>query len=380
MRSSSGNTSPVPALREGVVKNTLLMFSATNSDQISISDVDAGNAAVQLTLATSNGVLTLSGTTGLSFSVGTGDADSNMTFTGTISNINAALNGMAFAPTNNFVGLAELQINTSDLGNSGGGGAQSDTDIVNISVVESTVQFSTSAYAVVEGSELVKITVTRIAGNGAVSVNYSTSDGSASGGAACADGIDYLRQSGTLSWTAGETTAKTFTVPVCEDAVNEPDESVNLTLSGVTGDAFLGAPQTAVLTIANAGPPVLLTEENTEHAIALDSMLATRDPFSLTYRLAFSSENRLRISLFVWRLALRPTDTPSNLTVVAEDNEGGVYPLTVEFVGPTSGPPLVKQVVVRLPDSVVGAPRDLFVTVQLRGLATNRAFIKITGP
>jgi len=180
--------------------------------------------------------------------------------------------------------------------------------------------------------------VTRIGGNSAASVNYSTSNGSANGGAPCGTGVDYVNQSGTLSWTAGDTNAKTFTIPVCEDVVNESDETVNLTLSGVTGDASPGAKHTAVLTIVNAGAPVLLTEENTEHAIAVDAVTATRDPFSLTYPFVFSADNRRRISLFVWRLALKPADTTSNLS------------------------------------------RDLFVTVQLRGATTNRAFIKIAAP
>ena len=70
----------------------------------------------------------------------------------------------------------------------------------------------------------------------------------------------------------------------------------------------------------------------------------------------------------------------SNLTVTAEDTEGRIYPLTVEFVGTVTGPPAGNQLVVRLPDSVVGAPRDLFVTVQLRTATTNRAFIKIAAP
>jgi hypothetical protein len=364
---------------QGAVKNTPLIFSAANSNQISINDVDAGNAAVQVTLTTSNGVLTLASTTGLSFSAGNGNANASMMFTGTISNINAALNGMFFVPTNSFEGVAQLQIITNDLGNSGSGGALSDTDTVNINVVQSTVQFNASAYAVVEGSDLVKVTVTRIGGTGAASVNYSTSDRTAFGGASCTPGIDYVNQSGTLSWAEGETTPKTFTIPICEDSLEELDESVDLILFGPTG-AFVGAPQRAVLTIANAGPPVLLTEENTQHAIALDSPIATRDPFSLTNLLFFGTDSRRRISLFVWRLALRSTDTPSNLTVVAEDSEGRVYPLTVEFVGSISGPPLVNQVVVRLPDNVVGAPRDLSVTVQLRSSVTNRAFIQIAGP
>jgi hypothetical protein len=365
---------------QAVVKNSPLIFSAAETNQISIADIDAGNGPLQVTLSSAIGVFTLSSTIGLSFSVGTGSNNSTMTFTGTISNINAALNGMSFLPTNNFEGSGQIQISTSDNGNSGLGGALSDFDIVNINVVQSTVQFNAAAYAVVEGSDLVTITVTRIGGSGAASVNYSTSDGTASGGAACGGTVDYVNQSGTLSWAAGDSNAKTFTVPVCEDAANESDETVNLTLSGASGDTSLGAKRTAVLTIVNGGAPVLLTEENTEHAIAVDAVTATRDPFSLTYPFTFSADNRRRISLFVWRLALKPSDTVSNLTVTAEDSEGRIYPLTVEFVGTVTGPPAVNQIVVRLPDSVVGAPRDLFVTVQLRTATTNRAFIKIAAP
>lgn len=378
---NSVNDRPVNTVpfAQAVIKNSFLIFSAAETNQISIADADAGNASVQVALSSTNGVLTLSGTTGLSFSAGTGAGSANMTFTGSISNINAALNGMSFAPTNNFEGAAQLQISTNDLGNSGGA-AQSDTDFVNISVVQSTVQFSASSYAVAEGSELVTITVTRTGDSGAASVNHATIPAGASGDTSCGGpGIDYVSQSGTLSWAAGETTAKTFTVPICEDSENEPDETVILHLSGATG-VSLGARRTVLLTITNAGPPVLLTEENTEHAIAVDAVTATRDPFSLTYPFVFSTDNRRRVSLFVWRLALRPADTPSDLTVVAEDSEGRVYPLTVEFVGAVSGPPLVNQVVVRLPDNVIGAPRDLFVTVKLRDQTTNRPFIPIAAP
>jgi hypothetical protein len=93
--------------------------------------------------------------------------------------------------------------------------------------------------------------------------------------------------------------------------VTESAETVNLTLSGVTGDASVEGPRTVVLTIVDAGPPVLLTEENTDHAIVLDSPTFIRDPFSLTNPFNLSTDHRRRISLFVWRLALRPTDPPA---------------------------------------------------------------------
>ena len=87
-----------------------------------------------MTLSGTHGMLTLNGTSGLTFSTGTGTGDATMTFTGTIANINAALNGLSFSPTADYNGAASLQIVTNDQGNTGTGGALSDTDTVNITV------------------------------------------------------------------------------------------------------------------------------------------------------------------------------------------------------------------------------------------------------
>ncbi|MEK6280215.1 MAG: Ig-like domain-containing protein [Acidobacteriota bacterium] len=126
--------------------------------------------------------------------------------------------------------------------------------------------------------------------------------------------------------------------------------------------------------------PLLLTEENTERAVALDLVTQMRDPFTLTNQYNFSPDLRKRVSLFVWRLGLLPGDTVANVSVVAEDDQGRVYNLSVENIGPLPVVAEVTQVVVRLPDSVVGAPRDLFVKVSLRGPASNRGIIRIAAP
>src|SRR5678815_3676573 len=91
-------------------EDTALVFSSGNGNLISISDVDAGSNSVRVTLTATNGTITLNGTTGLTFSAGDGTSDAVMTFTGTMTDINAALNGLAFAPTANFNGAANLQI------------------------------------------------------------------------------------------------------------------------------------------------------------------------------------------------------------------------------------------------------------------------------
>ena len=85
------------------------------------------------------------------------------------------------------------------------------------------------------------VTLSRAA-SGSVTVDYATSDGSATAGS------DYTAASGTLTFAAGET-GKTIPVPVLDDAHNEGSETLTLTLSNPSG-AYL-ADGTATGTITN---------------------------------------------------------------------------------------------------------------------------------
>jgi hypothetical protein len=118
----------------------------------------------------------------------------------------------------------------------------------------SGLQFSSSAYSVDESAGSVTITVTRGGDtSAAVTVDYATSDGTATAGQ------DYTAVSGTLPFGSG-VTSSTFAVPITADSVTEGNETVNLTLSNPTGGASLGTPSTAVLTIVEqAGIPVTVT-------------------------------------------------------------------------------------------------------------------------
>jgi hypothetical protein len=115
------------------------------------------------------------------------------------------------------------------------------------------LKFSSATYSVSENGGSATITVTRVNGSsGAVSVQYATSNGTATAGS------DYTGTSGTLNFANGDT-SKTFSVPVADDALDESDETVNLTLSNATGGATLGSPSTAVLTIVDNDPQPSLT-------------------------------------------------------------------------------------------------------------------------
>ena len=121
----------VPGPQTGTLNGTLV-FSAANSNLIFISDVDAGLDPVQVTLKATDGRLTLSGTTGLSFTAGHGADDVLMTFTGSIPDINAALDGLS----NLTLGTGVIQITTNDLGHNGLGGPLSQTDTISVTVID----------------------------------------------------------------------------------------------------------------------------------------------------------------------------------------------------------------------------------------------------
>ncbi len=76
--------------------NVGLVFSSTNGNPIIVGSSGGSVSTLQVTLTTTNGTVTLAGTSGLSFTSGNGLNNTATTFSGTIAAINAALNGMVF--------------------------------------------------------------------------------------------------------------------------------------------------------------------------------------------------------------------------------------------------------------------------------------------
>jgi hypothetical protein len=100
--------------------NTPLVFSSGTGNAIILGDpdVDPNVQIEQLTLTAVNGMLTLATTAGLVFVSGNGT--SSVTIKGTINALNAAVNGLSFAPKPSFSGTAYLTITLNDLANTVG--------------------------------------------------------------------------------------------------------------------------------------------------------------------------------------------------------------------------------------------------------------------
>jgi hypothetical protein len=144
-----------------------------------------------------------------------------------------------------------------------------DTDTSNNSATVSTtvvdrvgtIELGQSSYAVAETAGSATIIVNRVNGaRGTVTVDYGTVAMNAT------PGLDYTPVSGTLTFPDG-VTSQTIAVPVLADPYDKNDEGVRVVLSNVRttetlGQAILGTPSTATLTIQDTDPndnPLVVT-------------------------------------------------------------------------------------------------------------------------
>ncbi len=110
---------------------------------------------------------------------------------------------------------------------------------------DGTIQFSLESYRVSEDQSNAVVAVVRTGGtNLTTTVDYLFTGGTAS------NSVDYLGTNGTLTFLPGDT-RRFINVPLINDALVEPDETVTLVLSNATGGVPLGGQNTATLVIVN---------------------------------------------------------------------------------------------------------------------------------
>jgi hypothetical protein len=234
-------------VRGGLVAGTL-QFSEAN---YSVNE-NSGSATITVTrIGGSDGAISVDYT----FSGGTATAGSDYSaVSGTLTWINGDTSEKTFTvdiiDDNSFEGDETINLT---LENATGGATMGSPDTTVLTIVDNetasvpgTLQFSGANYSVNENGGEATITVTRVGGSsGAISVGYSSTGGTATAGS------DYTAVSGTLSWNDGDSSEKTFTVPINDDGDFEGNETINLTLENAMGGANIGTPGTTVLTIVD---------------------------------------------------------------------------------------------------------------------------------
>jgi len=198
--------------------------------------------------------------------------------------------GLAYTPREGFAGddtftysiedhFGEASSATVTVGVEGGGPVLS---IANSTIIEG--QSGTTDL-------LFGVTLSGANGEGAVTVQYATSDGTATAGS------DYTATTGTLTIQPGQTSA-TIKVPVVGDAVSEPDETFTITLSNPT-NATLGTPSIGSASIRNDDPVTIvggnrtITDSDAEPGVTAEfsaTDLGSVDPASLLWTVTAGSE------------------------------------------------------------------------------------------
>ena len=129
------NDAPVVVLPGGPVstpEDTPLIL--TGADTISISDANDGNLGTFLTqVSTSQGMLALSQSDGLTIETD-GPSGQLIRFRGSLTDINAALDGMTLTTPDEFSGTVNITTIVNDLGNTGSGGVMLDSETLAVSV------------------------------------------------------------------------------------------------------------------------------------------------------------------------------------------------------------------------------------------------------
>lgn len=119
-----------------------------------------------------------------------------------------------------------------------------------------SVQFSVSAMPVIEDVGLANLTVLRTGGtSGNLTVQYATANGTAIAGE------DYTSKTGTLTFSAGET-SKIIQIPITDDSTTEQDETFTVTLRNTPSLENLGAPSILTVTIQDRSTVPVLTINN----------------------------------------------------------------------------------------------------------------------
>jgi hypothetical protein len=207
-----------------------------------------------------------------------------------------------------------------------------------------------------EGAGNLVVSVSRINGSdGPATVGIATSGATATGN------VDYATQIDTLTWLAGDSTPKTFVVPIMEDALIEGNETFTIALSSPTG-ATLGVTTTMTITIIDNDFATVPDAPTGVSAITGDAqafIAFTPPAFNGGSPVTGYIASCSAISAAGARSPINVTglanDTPVNCSVTAVNAQGNSAPSAAVPVTPTASAPLtLVNVVSRKTHGAVG--------------------------
>jgi|GEM_PF-1254698 len=217
------NAAPVQSLPASVAAQPGVDFEFIGANAVQFSDADSHTGPFTVTLAASNGTISVAPAPGLSFTQGDGARDATIVMSGTAASLNQALAGLTFHPDAGFAGTATIEATTTDPGLIvGADNAQSDTDIIDVVVALPEVSIRHGSNAAENGPSG-SLVLTRTGDTGrTLAVSYTTSG-------TAVPGSDYVPPAGTATFAVGQSTLILAIEPIDDDELNG-DRTVVLTL------------------------------------------------------------------------------------------------------------------------------------------------------
>ena len=189
--------------------------------------------------------------------------------------------------------------------------------------------------------------------------------------------IVFTNQSGNYAFTyAGGVSHNLKVTPSKSGLAFTPQAIVFVSSTSVTGNKVASFTGVTSSTPPVGQTPILLTRENSQRAVALDSVTLMAEPFGIINLNNFSADQRTRVSLFAVNIDLAAGETASVIEAQAEISGGQVVPLTVEHFGAVPNFNWLKQVVVKLPNDI-GNAVEIRVTLRVRGAMGNTVIVKV---
>ena len=133
-------------------------------------------------------------------------------------------------------------------------------------------------------------------------------------------------------------------------------------------------PAKSIPTRAQSKPPVLISEESSTRAVAVDSITRKHEPLSATSEASLGPDNRTRVMLFA--MDVDSAAGAADVTAAAEDGVHNLYALPVEYVGPVAGQEWMTSIIVRLGDTMTDVG-DILIGISYRGVSSNRVRVGI---
>jgi hypothetical protein len=189
---------------------------------------------------------------------------------------------------------------------------------ITITQTSNVYTFASATYTVQESAGTITVTVNRSSNVGTGSVSWDITGGTATAG------VDYIDASGTVNFTAGQT-SQTFSITILVTAAVEANETILVSLEDPV-NGTLGDPDDTVITITEVGVPTVTDVNPGNIPVTGGTVVITGTNFTGATQVTFGAVNAVSFVI----------NNATQITAVAPARPAGTYDIRVTGPAGTS--------------------------------------------